>query len=319
MSVVARVLTLCAMYPPHHFGGYELACHDVMTRWQTRGHDIRVLTSDVTVDGVATPTDEQVDRVLRLYWRDHQQWSPSPFTRMRIERHNQRALRATLDDFRPDVVSVWHMAGMSLGLLTTLAERGIPTVCAVQDDWLDFLPRQDAWVRLFIDRPRVARAARLLTGLPTRPADIGATAAYCFVSQHTRAHAEKHSRWTFPTSSVVWSGVDRSAFYPGEHDPLPWRWQLLLVGRIAQSKGVDTVIRALPQLPPETRLTIVGRGDPRLLDELHALATSLGVIDQITWTVVDRDTLRRVYSDADVLIFPPRWKEPFGLVPVEAM
>jgi glycosyltransferase involved in cell wall biosynthesis len=158
-----------------------------------------------------------------------------------------------------------------------------------------------------------------MTGLPTRPADIGKAAAYCFVSEATRAHAEKHSRWSFPTSSVVWSGVDRSAFYPTEQDARPWRWQLLVVGRIAQSKGVDTVIRALQHLPADARLTIVGRGDPRLLDELHGLATALGVAEQVTWRVVDRATLRQVYADADALVFPPRWKEPFGLVPVEAM
>jgi glycosyltransferase involved in cell wall biosynthesis len=316
---VVRVLALSALYPPHHFGGYELACQDVLNRWQARGHDVRVLTSDFSLPDVSAPPNEPVDRALRLYWRNHELWSPHPFTRMRLERHNQRVLAATLDDFRPDVVTVWHMAGMSFGLLTTLVERKIPIVCVLQDDWLDFGPRFDAWARIFLDRPRAARAARLVTRVPTALADLGSAATFCFVSDTTRQHAETHSTWSFPVSSVVWSGVDRSTFYPSGRPERPWDWRLLFVGRIARSKGVDTVIRALPALPPAARLTIAGRGDPRVSDELHALAASLGVADRVAWTDVDREQLRALYTDADVVIFPARWKEPFGLVPVEAM
>jgi glycosyltransferase involved in cell wall biosynthesis len=189
----------------------------------------------------------------------------------------------------------------------------------LQDDWLDFGPRYDAWARLFLERPRIARVVRLVSGVPTSLADLGSAAAFCFVSDTTRRHAEEHSRWTFPVSSVVWSGVDRSTFYPSGETGRQWRWRLLFVGRMARSKGVDTVIRALPRLPAEAELTIAGRGDPRLLQELRDLASSLGVAHRVHWTVADRPALRGLYADSDVLVFPARWKEPFGLVPVEAM
>jgi pyruvate ferredoxin oxidoreductase alpha subunit len=32
------------MYPPHHYGGYELSCLDVVERLRQRGHDVTVLT-----------------------------------------------------------------------------------------------------------------------------------------------------------------------------------------------------------------------------------------------------------------------------------
>ena len=38
-----RILTLTNWYPPHHFGGYEVMCHGVMTRLVERGHDVRIL------------------------------------------------------------------------------------------------------------------------------------------------------------------------------------------------------------------------------------------------------------------------------------
>src|SRR4051794_27338608 len=41
-----RTLTLTSWYPPHHFGGYELSCFDVMNRFVERGHEVRVLCGD---------------------------------------------------------------------------------------------------------------------------------------------------------------------------------------------------------------------------------------------------------------------------------
>jgi glycosyltransferase involved in cell wall biosynthesis len=315
---VVRVLALSALYPPHHFGGYELSCRDVLNRWQAQGHDIRVLTSDFRLTDVTTPAGEPVDRSLRLYWRDHELWSPHPFTRMRIERHNQRVLTTTIDEFQPDVVSVWHMAGMSFGLLSTVIDRDIPMVGVTCDDWLDFGPRYDAWSRLFLDRPRIGRVVQRLTGVPTRLPDLGARASYCFVSETTRRYAEDKSRWSFPISTVVWSGIEDDEFPLRDSTP-PWRWRLLFVGRIATAKGLDTIIRALPQLPDEAQLTVVGRGDPRLQAELETLATGLGVGDRIHWTSAERSELHRFYADADAVVFAPRWREPFGLVPIEAM
>jgi glycosyltransferase involved in cell wall biosynthesis len=315
---VARVLVLSSFYPPHHFGGYELACYDVVQRWRARGHDVHILTSTKRWPEVPTPEDEPVDRTLELYWRDFEHLSPHPLLRLRTEMHNQRALKDVLRRHRPDVVSVWMMGWMSFGLLTTVAERNLPMVCVLQDDWLDFGPSYDAWARLFLDRPRAARVVRAVTGVPTTIVDLGRAASFCFISEHTRRHAEERSRWQFPIASTVWSGVDRSIFNPMPR-PSDWQWRLLFVGRIRDTKGVDTAIKALAQLPPAAHLTIIGKGDPDYEVEMRTLADELGVTDRIAWETATRDELPKRYADADALIFPSRWREPFGLVPLEAM
>ena len=66
-----RMLVLTNMYPPHHYGGYELSCRDVVDRWRARGHDIEVLTTTMRVPGVADPPEEP-GRGCLLYT------SPSP-------------------------------------------------------------------------------------------------------------------------------------------------------------------------------------------------------------------------------------------------
>src|SRR5438477_639297 len=128
-----RILTLTNMYPPHLLGGYELSCWDVMRRFEARGHEVHVLTTDMRLGGVDEGREQRVDRALRFYWDDHELLSPPLLTRLAIERHNQRQLRRLLESFQPDVVSVWNMGAMSLGLLTTLERRRLPLVVAVCD------------------------------------------------------------------------------------------------------------------------------------------------------------------------------------------
>jgi glycosyltransferase involved in cell wall biosynthesis len=100
----------------------------------------------------------------------------------------------------------------------------------------------------------------------------------------------------------------------------PWRWRLAYVGRIDRQKGVDTALTALAQLPAQATLTVWGTGDDRYIEEMKALASARGLADRARFEgFAEGERLRRAYTDADVVVFPVRWNEPFGLVPLEAM
>jgi glycosyltransferase involved in cell wall biosynthesis len=117
----------------------------------------------------------------------------------------------------------------------------------------------------------------------------------------------------------VYSGIQTDEFPPRQETAPPWRWRLLYVGRIDPRKGVDTAIRVLASCPPEAVLHVVGRGDDRHLRDLGDLASELGVSDRVSFGIAERSELAGVYASADVLVFPSKWEEPFGLVPLEAM
>ena len=323
-----RVLVLTNMYPPHAYGGYELGCRDVVERWRRRGHEVLVLTSTVQVDGVGpTPTAERaaVRRDLRLYWHDHEILRPSPWSRLRCERANQRVFDHVVDEFRPDVCSVWAMGAMSLGLLGRAAARSLATVQVICDEWPVYGPAVDAWMRLFAARPMAGRLARVVTGLPTSVPALDELGPACFGSEALRATVRGRSRWEFPDSAVVPWGIDPGLFHPtGGPDEAAgaagrWGWRLLYVGRIDPRKGVDVAIKALARCPEGATLDVVGRGDDRHRAELAELARSLGVADRVRFDQVGRAELAARYRHADALIFPPLWDEPFGLVPLEAM
>jgi glycosyltransferase involved in cell wall biosynthesis len=312
------------MYPPHHEGGYELSCRDVVERWRSRGHEVTVLATDMRVPGVGDPPGERasgVRRDLKWYWDNHEIIKP-PFTaRLALERANHATLASTIDDVRPEVVSVWAMGAMSLGLLTQIVERGLPLVLVVCDGWLWYGPKVDAWIRPFFRSRTLGRLARRLTGVPAELPDLGTSATFCFVSDAIRRWSAERSRWKPGTSTVVYSGIDRRDFPPltGEPGERPWRWRMLSVGRLDERKGIHVAIEALPQLPAEATLEILGRGDASYQKRLRELARELGVADRVRFGVVERSELAGVYGEADVVLFPTLWEEPFGLVPVEAM
>jgi glycosyltransferase involved in cell wall biosynthesis len=105
---------------------------------------------------------------------------------------------------------------------------------------------------------------------------------------------------------------------------------VLQLGRIVQRKGIDNVIRAVAILRNKygihARLLIVGGNtadpDPVRTPEIgtmRALASALGITDQVVFTGQrPRDQLRYYYNAANVFVTTP-WYEPFGITPVEAM
>ena len=325
-SVPLRVLTLTNWYPPHHYGGYELSCFDVMTRFAARGHEVAVLCSDQRLATATEPTDheELVERSLRLYHDGEDLVRPGWSGRRAIERHNQERLVAALDRFRPDVVSVWHLAALSSGLLTTLRARRVPVVHAVCDEWPAYLMRLDPWAGPFSGGPvrrAVGRAVGRAAGAPLGLTDVGAAGPALWVTADLRDRTLSRSRIDFAAHAVVYSGIDRTVYPPAPSAPGggAWSGRLVGTGRFDPRKGFETVIRALALLPEGTTLALWGRGGEAEQRRLRGIAEELGVADRVTTGARERDEMPAAYAAGDLFVFPSEWAEPFGLVPIEAM
>ncbi len=170
----------------------------------------------------------------------------------------------------------------------------------VVDDWLLYGPKVD-------------RRARF-TRRPT-PEAIEGAARWLFASQ-TLLDRARENGWPLPDAEVVHPGIDQ-ALFSAPPERRPWSWRLLYCGRIDERKGIDLAIDALAHLPAEARLQVVGSGDERHLEELRHRAGRLGV--RVSFERHPRAELPRLYAEADATLFPVRWDEPFGLVPLESM
>jgi glycosyltransferase involved in cell wall biosynthesis len=132
-------------------------------------------------------------------------------------------------------------------------------------------------------------------------------------------------------TSVVYNGVDVSRFSAAsetarddvcENLDIDPRTDLVgLFSRIAEWKGQDVMIRALPDLP-EVHLLVVGEalfeGDEAYKRSIQTLSRRLGVADRVHFLGF-RDDVPRLMTAADVVVHTSTAPEPFGRVIVEGM
>jgi len=89
----------------------------------------------------------------------------------------------------------------------------------------------------------------------------------------------------------------------------------LFVGQLIRGKGADILIEACRHLKHEYSLKIVGTGnDYDYLDKMIRMYGLKKKIELVGWV----DDVDKYYSEADLLIVPSRWQEPFGLIGIES-
>jgi glycosyltransferase involved in cell wall biosynthesis len=154
--------------------------------------------------------------------------------------------------------------------------------------------------------------AAALTGVPVG-VDLSRAARWIFCSEDTR-RAALRERPGLASTAVAHLGVAPtfSSIPAG-----PWSGRVLYAGRVDERKGLGTLIDAVSGMPQLT-LRVVGDGEERATARLRERAAGAGkrIVFQ---PAVPRTALAGIYGQADVVVFPVEWSEPWGLVPLEAM
>jgi glycosyltransferase involved in cell wall biosynthesis len=92
---------------------------------------------------------------------------------------------------------------------------------------------------------------------------------------------------------------------------------VLFVGRLIDYKGAQYLVEALPKLPDDVILEIVGKGPLR--SSLEARAKRLGVFDRVRfYQNLKRRELLQMYADSDVFVLPSRY-EAYSKVVAETL
>ena len=126
--------------------------------------------------------------------------------------------------------------------------------------------------------------------------------------------------WQLDTEkiSVIYNAAAPLPESPDTPSPLPaWNGRTLLtVCRLVPWKGVDAIVRRLPQFP-DTRLVIAGDG--ALRKKLAELATELGVADRVIFTgLISSAEVRHYMRHADAFVLNSTY-EGLPHVVLEAM
>lgn len=94
--------------------------------------------------------------------------------------------------------------------------------------------------------------------------------------------------------------------------------EILFVGRLVRSKGVDLLLDALAHVHRSWRAVIAGAGPE--LAALKQRAAASGQGDRVAFPGwLTGQALSNAYSRAEIVVLPSRWPEPFGIVGLEAL
>jgi glycogen(starch) synthase len=162
----------------------------------------------------------------------------------------------------------------------------------------------------------------------------GGQIADCIITV-SNAMADELLKLGFPQEKIrpCWNGVDPAKYDPAQvtiEERLTLRRRygiqdnetlLFFIGRLVTVKGIDKLIRAMPQILkefPNTKLLILGVGD--MQQEIRSLADGLGIHDNVIMRTEFVSETERIqhYAAADVVVLPSLY-EPFGIVCTEAM
>lgn len=120
--------------------------------------------------------------------------------------------------------------------------------------------------------------------------------------------------------SVLSMGVDATGLFVPDNKVARGGDELLYVGRLTGQKGVESLIRALPEIVrrrPGVVLTVVGTGPQE--QELRALSRKHGLEHRVKFLgAIENSRLPELYRRASVLVLPSLG-EGFGLVCAEAL
>jgi glycogen synthase len=316
-----RILVVTNLYPPHHVGGYELGCRDVVEALRARGHTVQVLTSNFRLsDGAATESEPEVERSLHLV-------IGHAAGRHRKLRECRLLVRA-LQSHRPDIVYFWNQGGLTHWL--PMVAKWLGYRCAFFLSDTNFV----SWrIGAFLTRRTEAGTAiaRLLHAVfggtfLVRGWPVIQNQPCQFASLFLLRYAERAGiHLSEGATHVVHWGIEVQKFETHRSSRWPFT-RLLYVGQLIPQKGVHTAIAALAILSEEPKfqaltLRVVGGGmHPKYEKTLREQTERAGLAGRVNFLgKIPRSELPQVYADHDILVFPSEWDEPFAITPLEAM
>lgn len=351
-----RILVITNLFPPHHGGTFDFRCQEACEALKKRGHELKVLTSKHGLSN--EQRDSEVERRLIINGKFDQPLATSYGEIKQIEAHNNEVLRETLEEYGPQVVYVWSLAGISKSLIFNLRNLKVPAVYGVGDDWLSAGVREDPWLRWW-NRPGgpllsglwrmmlevSGQRDRMNTRMPTRmmkgyervkevygpravvenvePNAVGAFhfERIYFCSDALKTDAER-AGFRVGHGEVIYPGIATDRFYYEVKPPSAPVKKFLLVSRLSAQSGAMTAVEALKlalKNRVEASLSIYGRGESEQMAQLRSYVVQHSLPVEFLTVSNQQKDVAQAYRQHDALLYTAEWDEPFAVTPLEAM
>ena len=315
-----KILLTSTLYPtpraPKIVGGAEIFARRFAEGLVERGGEVEVIRAQSTpeqtretcnginvysapVQNIYLPFTEQKNVALRSIWHAIDDWQmQAPMIAERI--------RA----FKPDVLHSNNLSGLTTAIWRVAAQLGVPVLHTIHDYYLT-CPRCSRFDKgrscegtctscgiLTYHRKRATHWLSAVVGVSERVLSFTPTWVCLLIRRSARSSATRQpSPRTRPTRAL--SRTDEVTFG--------------FIGRLTEEKGIDNLMRALAELPPDRiRMMIAGRVSDQEQTRLRQLAPDAR-IEFMGFVSPDE-----FYKQVDVVVAPSIWHDPGPLVVADA-
>jgi glycosyltransferase involved in cell wall biosynthesis/GT2 family glycosyltransferase len=327
----SRVVHVLHGWPPFQHAGTELYAYWLVRR-QLQWREVSVfgrLADPARAQGDAV---ELVDEGARVRLVTNNFTQRDPFARNAMhDRMFNRAFARFLDEEKPDLVHIHHLAGHAFSLARIARRRGIPIVQQLQDWW-----SMCARVNLFhaewnrCSGPSLSKCAACapLTGIAPAPmwnralhvarwrsarAALAAADAYVMGSRFIRDDYTRAGLLSHDTPSFVLPyGVDIMRSEERRRRSAPLRFGF--IGSILPHKGLHVAAEAFRSIDPSLA-TLHAWGDATASADYTSMLRS-SLTFEGTFAEADKPA---IFASLDALLVPSVGLESFGLATREAM
>lgn len=326
-----KLLVLTNLYPPHHFGGYELRCKQVVDYLVGRGHEVEVLTSVCDDRNCMLHANERhVFRVLHNIHEVKTRYMKAITIISDLWRMNNR-----IKNFKPDIVYLWHMTSFTKSIVPFLAGiraqlvwdeggRGLSYFWKNHGAWHNFLANgEDSIIKRLIKEIIKIGFIFASRGLLKAEWRWPENMVGYFNSEIGLQYAQKMG---VPTKGfrVIHSGIDLALFPFKEYKSEISQVDILIPGRIepikAQKDGLELLLH-LGRSEIQAHLTIVGHiySNEYYQEILQSIMENHLDAYVSIHPMVGYDVMSDLYRQVDICFFPSKQAMGFSRIPLEAM
>ena len=304
---VLKLLHVVASYlPAVRYGGTIVSVHGLCRALAARGHEVHVYTTSVNGDGDSTvllETPVAIDGVRVWYFR-----SPR-FRRVYWAPAMRRMLREHVGAFdlvHTHAIYLWPLWAAA----RCAADAGVPYIVSprgmLEKDLIE--QRSALWkagLIAFIEKHTLEHAAAVHA---TSEREAEQASAFGFDLPLVRTIPNGFAVDPSPVEAV--SAATTAIL---ERGPF-----ILVLGRVTWKKGLDRLLRALPQIDA-ARLVIAGNDEENYRGVLQGIAANAGVVDRVTFAGPVHGADKAALLAGAQLLVLPSYSENFGNVVLEAM
>lgn len=320
-----KILVLSSAFPPHVFGGGEVAAYNMVRLLVSRGHEVHVATmrerDTLPAWGEKQPegyylyrlplprTHTFYDRSGTSKWKKAL-WHVQDY----CDPRNRRLIRLLLEEVKPDHIDVHNLAGIGFNILPELAKLRAGVTYFLHD------------LHLACFRGSMNRAGQNCTGRCTPCRAVGDLRQHYlrqvrrldFVSP-SKGNIEILRRFA-PVVADAPGAVIRNVpdplpeALPPKRDGIP---RLLFAGRLEPIKGIGFLLEVLAELAQQYafRLTVLGSGS--LEEPLRERYGHEKWLDMRGF--VPREQVATAMAEAHLFCMPSLWAEAYGIVTAQAL